>query len=329
MHKKHIHAWHNFERLINASKGAHVEGIIELKKYFKHFGYYHSLVSKDVKLDYFTNEFDDHLEKIVTGYQQHYGLPVTGTLDSETISLLMSPRCGMPDHQHDIHGSSSSLHVTQHYRYFPGQPRWDKEIPMTLTYTFCLDNMITYLSLHEIKGAFERSFAKWASVIPVKFVETRDLESADIKIGFYSGDHGDGEPFDGVLGVLAHAFSPQNGRFHLDAAETWTVDFEKEKSRVAVDLESVALHEIGHLLGLAHSNVKQSVMYPSLKPREKKLMLKFDDIEGVQHLYGSNPNFTIGALLESETSSSQSSIRGYSREGLQILSSLLIIYFYL
>lgn len=124
-----------------------------------------------------------------------------------------------------------------------------------------------------------------------------------MRIGFYFGDHGDGEAFDGVLGVLGHAFSPENGRFHLDAAETWAVDFDRERSRVAIDLESVATHEIGHVLGMAHTNVKEAIMYPSLSPRTKKRDLRMDDVLGIQALYGSNPNFTFSSLLESENSS--------------------------
>lgn len=139
-------------------------------------------------------------------------------------------------------------------------------------------------------------------MIPVSFTETRDYQSADIRIGFYLGDHGDGQPFDGVLGVLAHAFSPENGRLHLDAAETWAVDFQSVKSKVAVDLESVATHEIGHILGLAHTSVKEAIMYPSLSPRTKKSDLKLDDVRGIQALYGSNPNFKFSSLMESENS---------------------------
>ncbi|MBA0657017.1 hypothetical protein Goklo_009331, partial [Gossypium klotzschianum] len=85
--------------------------------------------------------------------------------------------------------------------------------------------------------------------------------------------------------------------FHLDKDETWAVDFEKVKSKAAVDLESMVTHEIGHILGLAHSSVKEAVMYPSLKPRNKKVNLKLDDVEGVQALYGSNPNFKFSSLL--------------------------------
>ncbi|XP_028762588.1 metalloendoproteinase 1-MMP [Neltuma alba] len=289
----HNATWHNFSRFLHAERGSQINGISELKSYFHQFGYLH----KGGTTSDFTDTFDAKFESALLLYQERLGLPVTGKLDSHTISTIMTPRCGVSD------DPSHVIHSTHHFSYFYGKPRWVRGSPMTLTYAFSPDNLIERLRISEIRTVFERSFSRWASVIPVKFQETSRYESADIRIGFYHRNHGDGEPFDGVLGILAHAFCPENGRFHLDAAETWSVDFERDKSKVAVDLESVVTHEIGHILGLAHSSVKGAVMYPSLKPRTKKVDLKIDDVEGVQALYGSNPNFAFNTLLQSESSS--------------------------
>ena len=53
------------------------------------------------------------------------------------------------------------------------------------------------------------------------------------------------------------------------------------------DLETVALHEIGHILGLGHSSVEGAIMYPYISSGATKLDLHHDDIHGIRALYKS------------------------------------------
>ncbi|XP_017636934.1 metalloendoproteinase 2-MMP-like [Gossypium arboreum] len=181
-------------------------------------------------------------------------------------------------------GKSSSFHttvhfhMTGHYSFFPSTPRWPANM-RDLTYGFLPENELT----DEIKVVFTSAFQKWSAVTPLTFSEMDSFLTADVKISFYSGDHRDEEPFDGVLGILAHAFSPPSRRFHLDADENWIVSGDVMRSAVlsAVDLKTVAIHEIGHLLGLGHSSVEDAIMYPTITSRTRKVELANDDIERI------------------------------------------------
>ena len=107
----------------------------------------------------------------------------------------------------------------------------------------------------------------------------------DIKWG--SGNHGDGttNAFDGQGGVLAHCFypSPPNpetiaGDLHFDEAETWRLGSD-------IDVFAVALHEVGHGLGLNHSDDTNAVMYAYYGGPISDL--RPDDINGIRALYQS------------------------------------------
>ncbi|XP_010510985.1 PREDICTED: metalloendoproteinase 5-MMP-like [Camelina sativa] len=280
-------AWETFSKLAGCHIGEKIDGLSKLKRYFHRFGYISAAAVENC-----TDDFDDVLQSAIDTYQKNFNLKVTGKLDSSTLRQIVKPRCGNPDM---IDGFSEmnggrKLRATERYSFFPGKPRWPKR-KRYLTYAFVTQNNLT----EEIKRVFARAFTRWSEVTPLNFTRSESLLGADIVIGFFSGEHGDGEPFDGAMGTLAHASSPPTGMLHLDSDEDWLISDGGISRRISsvtsvVDLESVVVHEIGHLLGLGHSSVEDAIMFPAISGGHRKVELAKDDIEGIQHLYGGNPN---------------------------------------
>ncbi|KAL5569515.1 hypothetical protein UlMin_026090 [Ulmus minor] len=277
-------AFEFLQHLQGCHRGQNVTGLHDLKRYLEKFGDFHS--SNPHSND---DEFDDFLESAIKTYQQNYHLKVTGSLDSDTVKHMIMPRCGVPDyingtstsrHHHGHHHNRKLIHSVSHYSFFEGAPRWTKS---HLTYYFRTNSHLP--TIRNIKSICARAFKKWAQVSHFTFEEVPESSLADIRIGFHSGEHGDGNPFDGPSGTLAHAFSPTNGRLHFDADEDWSSNPEESQ----FDFETVALHEIGHILGLGHEpSIPDAIMYPSVTRGLTKRNLHADDIQGIRALYGSN-----------------------------------------
>jgi hypothetical protein len=150
---------------------------------------------------------------------------------------------------------------------------------------FCTRGFTFVTSTGELGGTQERrpiriAFTTWQQQIFMDFVEVGTANKPNFTVGWFTGSHGDNSPFDWVGNILAHAFfpppcgGPHAGKLHFDDAEVWSLT----GAGNTFDVETVALHEIGHLLGLDHSTVPGAVMFPTYGgPR---WALAADDIAG-------------------------------------------------
>ena len=201
------------------------------------------------------------------------------------ILLLTSQACSSPN-------PSSEPETSYRYDNLPDAGQDDETVAKFRAISQWGKTNLTYYFINgtgKINGDTERdliraAFALWADETPLSFNEAADSAQADILIGWAEGEHGDGDSFDGPGDVLAHASYPNPYQdrqvfLHFDDSERW-VNSETQN----VDLLTVAAHEIGHNLGLDHSNNPNALMYPSYSAPHRSLGQ--DDIAGVQSLYG-------------------------------------------
>jgi len=222
---------------------------------------------------------DDQTAMGIAKLQETFGLPVTGELDEATAVFMNRPRCGVPDN-FPLAGRGMccpSANFAVSGCSYHAQAR-------TLTYAFTA--LSSDLQSADQLRAVQAAFATWQTEIPIDFQLLAPNFSPRFRIGWAQGAHGDGADFDGVGNTLAHAFFPppcggsHAGDFHFDDAETWA----DAAGGGVFDIESVALHEIGHLLGLEHTSIAGSVMFPTYQGQVRTL--QSDDIAGIRSLYG-------------------------------------------
>ena len=68
---------------------------------------------------------------------------------------------------------------------------------------------------------------------------------------------------------------------HFDDDETFT-----DGTTNGINLFSVALHEIGHILGLRHSLHTLAIMHSIYKGYDPNMKLTNDDKNGIDYIYG-------------------------------------------
>ena len=135
--------------------------------------------------------------------------------------------------------------------------------------------------------AVRTAFGTWSAAAPVTFTEVGGgTQHPDVMIGWRPAE----DPDVSMVGnVHAHAAYPPSCSgpdlpkpIHFDETETtWAIG----AVRGAIDVETVALHEIGHILGLGHSSVPGTVMASGTAPNSTERVLADDDLAGIRQLY--------------------------------------------
>lgn len=133
-------------------------------------------------------------------------------------------------------------------------------------------------------STIQESLAYWSSVCKITFnylgtttkAATSSTKDNTSVIGWGNAD--------GATGIT---YSYMSGSSYPLAITEADVNFSSSQVRDTKTLTGVANHEVGHMLGLAHSDVSESIMYANpYHSIQYLLMLRPDDVAGCVDLYG-------------------------------------------
>ncbi|TNN54272.1 Matrix metalloproteinase-25 [Liparis tanakae] len=167
------------------------------------------------------------IENAIRLMQRFGGVQESGVLDTETLKLMSTPRCSLPD----VLGNEDMLRKRRR-RYALSGLKWHKTDLTWSVHSYPSASLSPGLPRELVDTILTHAFKAWSDEVPLSFrrlpgdVGAAAAAGGDIRVAFARSLHDDGYPFDGQGGTLAHAFFPGRdevaGDTHFDDDEIWS-----------------------------------------------------------------------------------------------------------
>ena len=140
------------------------------------------------------------------------------------------------------------------------------------------DSFMTDISFQE---EIVEALSVWEVEADIRFSQVSDSSNVDIRFGWAN--------IDGSRSILGDTTFPSTGPLNqvivaFDRDENWFVGGDAPVN--LIDFSSTAIHEIGHAIGIDHSETNSSIMRASYS--REIFDLQRDDINAVRDIYGQN-----------------------------------------
>ncbi|KAF3219191.1 S-methylmethionine permease mmp1 [Orbilia oligospora] len=179
----------------------------------------------------------------LAGFQSRAGLPETGVFDVQTANHFNQPHC---------HSNCNRSGGTVDSAYAEGYTNKNKK-----TITYCFNEYSGQLSVREIRDVFEKAFKDWEDLrkLPITFMEVAPHPGkGNIRVSWANSGGG------GEAGPVFVSY-PQLGG--MDESTPIEMYFDEDTKWTVENLRKTVLHQVGHILGLEHSSLRNAVMWPA------------------------------------------------------------------